>query len=372
MSILKQQLINNLINIPGWRTNRKIIVIESDDWGSIRMPSREVYESMLRTGIRVDKCPYNKYDSLASEEDLTSLFDVIAKFHDKNGNHPVITANTIVANPDFKKIEASGFQEYHYEPFPETLKRYPRHERSFEIWKQGIEQKLFWPQFHGREHLNVSLWLTMLKQHSEETMLSFENGLFGISTNITKEKRKSYLAALDFENPSELEWQKAMLADGLELFEKIFGFRSSSYIATNYTWHSDLEPFLANYGIKYIQGSGRQLQPTGNKKIIKKHRLGAKNDWGQIYLTRNCAFEPSENNKKDWISSVLKEIEIAFSWHKPAVISVHRLNFIGYIEPLNRKHNLILFEKLLAKILQRWPEVEFMTTDQLGAMIDKS
>ena len=33
-----------LINIPGWRTNRHIVVIESDDWGSIRMPSCEVDE----------------------------------------------------------------------------------------------------------------------------------------------------------------------------------------------------------------------------------------------------------------------------------------------------------------------------------------
>lgn len=40
---LKQYITHNLLNIPGWRTNRKIVVIESDDWGSIRMPSQEVY-----------------------------------------------------------------------------------------------------------------------------------------------------------------------------------------------------------------------------------------------------------------------------------------------------------------------------------------
>jgi len=40
---LEKALRKNLVNIPGWRTNRKIVVIESDDWGSVRMPSREVY-----------------------------------------------------------------------------------------------------------------------------------------------------------------------------------------------------------------------------------------------------------------------------------------------------------------------------------------
>jgi hypothetical protein len=33
------------INLRGWKTKRKIVVIESDDWGSIRMPSPESFNS---------------------------------------------------------------------------------------------------------------------------------------------------------------------------------------------------------------------------------------------------------------------------------------------------------------------------------------
>ena len=29
----------NVVNIPGWSTSRKIVVFESDDWGSIRVRS---------------------------------------------------------------------------------------------------------------------------------------------------------------------------------------------------------------------------------------------------------------------------------------------------------------------------------------------
>lgn len=36
---IKHALGNNLINIRGWRTNRKIVVIESDDWGTLRTPN---------------------------------------------------------------------------------------------------------------------------------------------------------------------------------------------------------------------------------------------------------------------------------------------------------------------------------------------
>lgn len=92
-----------ILNLANWHTDRKIIVIDSDDWGSIRMPSREVYQKLLNKGYAVDRDAYNKYDSLASEADLSNLFDVLSRYKDKNGNSPVITANAVMANPDFKK-----------------------------------------------------------------------------------------------------------------------------------------------------------------------------------------------------------------------------------------------------------------------------
>ena len=45
-----------------------MVVIESDDWGTIRMPSREVYEEFLRRGIRVDRDPYCRYDNLRADK----------------------------------------------------------------------------------------------------------------------------------------------------------------------------------------------------------------------------------------------------------------------------------------------------------------
>jgi hypothetical protein len=132
-----------ITNIKGWRTNRKIIVIESDDWGSIRMPSKEVYNKSINNGYKVNLNPYERYDSLASEEDLTLLFDLLSKFKDKNGNHPIITANCVVANPDFDKIEESDFSQYHYELITETFKKYPKHSNNFNLWLEGKKHQLF-------------------------------------------------------------------------------------------------------------------------------------------------------------------------------------------------------------------------------------
>jgi hypothetical protein len=45
---LKTKLKNHLINPPGWRTNRKIIVIESDDWGATRMYDRQAFKVLTK------------------------------------------------------------------------------------------------------------------------------------------------------------------------------------------------------------------------------------------------------------------------------------------------------------------------------------
>jgi len=125
-----KKITKTLSNLPGWRTSRKIVVIESDDWGSIRMSSNESYNALQKAGLSLDKgagARYNKYETLASKEDLQHLFEVLKSVKDKNGSSAKMTAVSLVANPDFKKIKEDNFQNYYYEPFTKTLERYGKH-----------------------------------------------------------------------------------------------------------------------------------------------------------------------------------------------------------------------------------------------------
>ena len=152
---LRKSLSRHLNNWRGWRTHRKIVVIESDDWGSICMPSKKVYESLLSKGIHVDKCPYATYDSLANENDLNAIFSILASVKDSRGRPAVLTANTIMTNPDFEKIEESGFLEYRFELFTDSFSKYGARFNSLDYFNEGKKAGIFCPQFHGREHLNV-------------------------------------------------------------------------------------------------------------------------------------------------------------------------------------------------------------------------
>jgi hypothetical protein len=51
---------------------------------------------------------------------------------------------------------------------------------------------------------------------------------------------------------------------------------------------------------------------------------------------------------------------------------MHRLNFIGFISPSNRNKNLPKFKSLLEQILKKWPDTEFMTSSQLGELINST
>ncbi len=163
MAGIKTTLSHNFINIPGWYTRRKIVVIESDDWGSIRMPSYEVYSRFISEGFDISNSEYNRLDSLESNDDLNTLYEVLHSCKDSNGNPPVITANCVVGNPDFQKIRQSDFTDYYFEPVTETFKRYPQRDKVETLWKQGNSYGFFHPQFHGREHVNVVRWMECTK-----------------------------------------------------------------------------------------------------------------------------------------------------------------------------------------------------------------
>ena len=361
----------NINNIPGWRTNRKIVVIESDDWGSIRMPSKLVYKKLLKSGIAVDKSPYCRYDGLENDDDISLLFDILNSYKDKNENHPVITANTVIANPNFDKIKESNFKNYFFEPFTETYSSYPKHQNVFSIIKDGMKNKIWFPQFHGREHVNVSLWFNLLKNNNPTFVSAFNEKMWGLSTDVNKFHR-SIQATYDYENKKDLSFHKESIITGLQLFQEIFGYRSTSFIANNFIWSDEINSTLKDYGVDIFQGMKYQKLPIGlkSKRKMKRHYLGDKNNLEQIYLIRNCKFEPSlENKPKESVQNCIKDIENAFFWKKPAIITSHRINFIGSIVEKNRTDNQVFFKELIERILKRWPDIEFMTSVQLGVLI---
>ena len=316
-----RNVVKKLSNIPGWKTSRKIVVIESDDWGSIRMPSKNAYNNLLENGLSMGEgsgTRYNMFDTLADTDDLNALFEVLTNVRDFKGNFAKFTALSLVANPDFEKIKKNNFNCYYYETFSKTLEHYKKH-GAFEMWQEGIKAGVFIPEFHGREHLNVMAWMRALQANDKLTMMAFDQGLW--SFNNQNKYGVSYQAAFDLEYHSDLKVQAEIIESGLNIVEQLHGYKAAFFVPPNGPFNNGLEEIAANNGIKFMSASKIQKEVLGEGKSRKVfHYLGQKNKYNQKYITRNCFFEPSSEGK-DWVNSCLKDIDIAFKWKKPAVIS---------------------------------------------------
>ena len=99
---------------------------------------------------------------------------------------------------------------------------------------------------------------------------------------------------------------------------------------------------------------------------------GKQNKEGQIYQVRNVVFEPTDNRGFDWVDYSFRQISTAFKWNKPAIVSSHRVNFCGEIDSDNRRKGLAALQALLEKVVQHFPEVEFMSSKELGDTISQS
>ena len=360
---------NTILNLNGFRTNRKIVIIESDDWGSIRMPNSKIYNRLSNHSNYIKNNPYCRFDTIANSEDLNALFSVLLKFKDFKGNPPVFTANTVVGNPDFQKIKENNFTKYYYEPFTETIERYYPNQNIGKLWREGMKEKIFFPQFHGREHLNSAYWLHLLQNKDPQSLKTFNLGCWIIPPSV-----RNIQASYDVQSIQEEGVALNAVKEGLDLFEKIFGYKSYSFIANNFIWNSKIEDILFQRGVRIIQSMKYQKLPILNsegKRMLIRHYLGSRNKNNQIYLIRNCVFEPSQNlaNKNNDVETCFSEIKNAFFWKKPAIITTHRLNYVGAIDKNNRIKNLQMLQNLLERITQTWPDVEFQTSEELGSLI---
>lgn len=375
LKTFKNSAILNAKNLVGWRTNRKIVVISVDDYGNVRLDSEQAREKMDRAGLPVSN-RFDVLDTLETRQDLEMLFEALKSVKDKNGRNAVFTPFAVPCNINFEKIAETGFNEYHYELLTETFEKLsvqqPKaYSGTWKLLQEGIEEGLMVPQFHGREHLNLMILEEKLAKKDREVLIALKNRSYtSISSN--EYNTISPMAAFDFWDFKENERFNEILVDGLNAFEKVYGYRSNHFNPPAGREHPFIHKALKENGIKYIDTPLLKKEHQGKGKYKKVFNYtGKKNNLGQIYLVRNVVFEPTDDRGIDWVSYTMKQIEAAFRWSRPAIISSHRVNFCGHISEANRKQGISTLKKLLRKITKRWPDVEFMAANELGDLISR-
>ena len=99
---------------------RPVLIFESDDWG----PAGEIHAERLR-----------------------ALSALMSRFHDCEGNHPVVTLGVVLAVADGQRIRADELRHYHRRLLSES-----EFAPIVDAMRQGVEAGTFALQLHGMEH----------------------------------------------------------------------------------------------------------------------------------------------------------------------------------------------------------------------------
>lgn len=374
MASLLTKCKNQYVAWRGFHTERHLVVIESDDWGSIRMPSAEVYRKLQKAGDHPENDAFLRNDCLENVADLTALFAILTSVKDKNGSPAVMTANFAMANPDFDKIDPIN-DAYFFEPFTDTYKRYYPDQDVFSCVQDGIKSSCFVPQLHCREHMNVNRWMNDLKQQKYDTVIAFQNHMIGTGASFSQENPFGYMDAFNSNFTSDAELSN-VVHEAMELFENTFGKKSETFVASCFVWNDALEKALCEIGVRGIQSGCWQNLPVcteeGNALRRKLRFTGQKNRIGQVYTVRNCTYEPAyQQTPMKSAKECLDQIMRAFHNRKPAIINSHRFNYIGSINRENARENLKGLSWLLQTIIDNIPDAEFISTAELLRIIDR-
>lgn len=365
---MKEYCKKHLINIRGKRVKKPFLVIESDDWGAIRIPNPAVQKNLLHQQLIKEEDPFSQFDCLESAGDLQALYDVLGQFKDHRNNSPVLTANMVISNPDFEAIRKANFQSYFWEPFNHTYERYYPGQNTESKLFEGIKWGYLQPQFHAMEHLNVAEWMNKLRAGDEAFHRAFTQSCYAIDDPNKSNNRTNLMATYDYNGQLELTALKERIQEGLALFQSTFSFKSCSTVAPCYVWNEEIESIWQEQDIKVIQGSKFQQYKDPNTGLLKrKWRYSTqRNPAGQIYFVRNVLFEPALNQNINWVEKALESIAIAFFWGKPAIIGSHRINYVGGLSEKNRSNSLSQLEALLTAVVKKWPDVNFISSAELS------
>lgn len=371
-SILSK-VISNLKNSVGWKTKRKIVVFSVDDYGNVRLNSAQARTNMDAAGMKIYS-RFDALDTLETTQDLEQLFEVLSSVKDKNGRHAVFTPFALPCNIDFEKMEAEHYDKFYFETLPNTYKKLATQQPqaytgTWDLWKEGIAKGFLKPQFHGREHLNLTVFNDKLSKKDSQLLTALKNKSY---TSISDDDypTMSAMAELDFWDVKENEALKPVLKEGLQLFEEVYGYQSNYFTPPVFNIHHSLFQTLKDNGIQFLDLALLRQEHQG-LNVYKKsfNYIGKQTKEGLNIMVRNVVFEPTEDRGMDWVSHTMQQIETAFRWNKPAIISSHRVNFCGHIDPQNREKGLATLKNLLQEIVKKWPDVEFMAADELATYL---
>jgi len=347
--MLKKYIYNKVIRyLPYYlrkKTDHKIVVIESDDWGLERALTPEAIEWAIS---KYGKDNFTRWttDSLETAEDLKLLFDLFANYKGDFKFAPVITANFITHNINYQIDSNITFRS-----IEDTIKI--NNPELYNMYLEGIKNNFLRPQLHGFCHYNLTLVSEYFQ--SEEGREGFKNKFF-----LAKPTIRNHTSCLEGECTVANRNYEAQLISAQEVFFKTFGFYSETFIPPRFIIDSQIIKLLKKNHIEFLQSGNRLINSSSQRYYIPYYRRYL----NQVWLNRNCRLDPHKDYGFN-AEQCIYNINAAFENKQPAVIDFHRVNISGKYTPEYRNKSNDELNKVLNYLKIHHPVIIFTTSDKL-------
>ena len=319
-----------------WREpvlRQPILILESDDWG----PAPDSHARALQ-----------------------ALADLLMRFSDSQGRHPVMTLGIVLAVPDTERIKQDKYEQYHALPLSS-----PQCAAVLDTMRRGISAGVFAPQLHGMEHYWPASLMSAVRTHEEIRDWLEQDGL------PSTENLPSHLQSrwIDVSRLPSRPIPKHLIRDAVqaevEAYAGLFGAPPDVVVPPTFVWNNTVERAWAKAGVRFIVTPGirheardyqGKLRSEGKTILNGEHGRG-----GVEYIVRNDYFEPASGHQAQQAVSALAN---KTALGRPALLETHRYNYIGDADTVQA--SLVELEKLLTAALAAFPNLYFLSTVELA------
>jgi len=303
-----------------------VLIIESDDWGA---------------------------GPLSQAEALQRLADILSRYEDGEGCHPVMTIAVVLAVPDGQAIRSSG--RYHRRELGDACFLPVR-----EALHTGARQGVFSLQLHGLEHY----WPATLMASEEPGVRQWlEQDQPQATETLPAHLQSRWLNASQLPSrPLPVQEIERAVGDETALFAVELGQDAKVVVPPTFVWEGNVESAWAEQGIEFLVTPGRRNscrdergEPGCTGGAIRNGEKGN----GLIYIVRNDYFEPERGHTAQ---RALDALRSRTRQGRPCLLETHRSNFLGddtggACEELDR---------LMSEALSASADLRFMSTLELG------
>jgi O-antigen/teichoic acid export membrane protein len=326
------------------------VLVQSDDWGRVGIPSLEVITELQNEGLLGRESPWDWY-GLESADDVDALAAVLVNIRDSDGRCACMTANFIMGNADLRRMAAENWQEFHWLSIGEGFPGPWDADEVMHSYRRAIASGAFYPALHGLTHFNIKGLMDSLKDAGE----------LGRRTRALAQRDIPYLRSITPEFNFALvrkdasgehflseSDQNAWIQNGVRAFEDVFGCMPDSTCAPGYRANELTYALFARAGIGVVE-EGVWAVPQ--------------DDGGVLRLGRNVSFEPVLD-EGDQVERALAQAAECVAAGLPITICTHSINYVSRFlgRAAQGREDL---SRLLNGLRERFPNLRFASDREL-------